>query len=466
MEHTLEIQVQATESFDVVVIGGGTTGAFAAIAAARRGAKTALVEESGFLGGTAACGLPWMAFHNFEEKRRIIGGIPYEVIERLRKVNGASDFLMDPILESTVYVNPSLLKIVLMQMTQEAGVRLFLHSLAGEVRMEGEHVRGVYIHNRQGCQLIEGRAFVDCTDCCNIAGFAGAPVTRGREGDGRVQVASTIFTVGDVDVDEMIDYFKAHPTQVRPHRLPPKELRFVIDSLKEAPLFSLGAFKDRIAQAVSEGIRFPRETMIGIVRPCQHEIMLVTPRVEDVDPTDEASFTRAEETGYGQILDIMRFINLYMPGGKHARIVSSGHTLGMRETSHIVGAYTMTQEDIVSGAHFEDAIAQGAYYMDIHTPDNKGLAPMIQPPTYQIPYRCLIPQQVEGLLVAGRCVSATHEALSAIRVIPIAGTMGQAAGTAAAMAARQGISVRDVEIAKLQEQLRADGVMLGEDDRA
>ena len=460
MDHTLQIRVQAVRPYDVVVVGGGTTGAFAAIAAARHGAKTALIEENGFLGGTAACGLPWMAFHNFDENRRIIGGIPYEVIERLREMGGASDFLMDPILESTVYVNPHLLKVVLMQMAAQAGVTLYLHALAGEVCMEGDRLCGVYIHDRQGCQLIKGRAFVDCTDCCNIAGFAGAPVARGREGDGKVQVASTIFTVGDVDVNAMIAYFTAHPTQLRPHRLPPHELRFVIDSLKDAPLFSLGAFRDLIARAASDGVRFPRETMIGIVRPCQREIMLVTPRVEDVDPTDAEGFSRAEAEGYGQIPEIMRFINRYMPGGEHARIVNTGHTIGMRETSHIVGEYTMTAQDIVSGARFDDAIAQGAYYMDIHTPDNRGLAPMIQPPTYHIPYRCLVPRQVEGLLVAGRCVSATHEAISAIRVIPIAGAMGQAAGAAAAMSVQAGVTVRDVDVARLQAQLRADGVML------
>lgn len=459
--NTLQIQVQSVEQFDVVIVGGGTTGTFAAIASARAGAKTALVEASGFLGGVAACGLPWMAFHNYEERERIIGGIPYEVIERLRKVNGASDFLMDPILESTVYVNPSLLKIVLMEMAREAGVKLFLHALAGEVRMEGSRVTGVFIHNRQGCQLLEGKAFVDCTDCCNLAGFAGAPVARGRQSDGKVQVASTIFTVGDVDVDAMIRYFEEHPTQLRPHTLPPEELRFVIDSLKGAPLFSLGAFRDLIAEATGDGLRFPRETMIGIVRPCQREIMLVTPRVEDVDPTDEESFTCAEETGYAQILDIMRFINGYMPGGRNARIISTGHTIGMRETSHIVGEYTMTQEDIVTGARFPDAIAQGAYYMDIHTPDNRGLAPMVQPPTYQIPYRCLLPQRIEGLLVAGRCVSATHEALAAIRVIPIAGAMGQAAGTAAAMAAVRDLPVRRVDPSILRAQLEKDGVMIG-----
>lgn len=458
----LTIKVQNEKSYDVIVAGGGTTGVFAAIASARNGASTALVEENGFLGGTAACGLPWMAFHNFDERKRIIGGIPYEIITRLRKLGGASDFLYDPILESTVYVNPHLLKIVLIQICEEAGVHLYLHCLCGETLKEGTAVKGIYLHNRQGCQLLRAKVVVDCTDCCDIAFFAGASIKRGREEDGGIQVASTIFTIGDVDVDQMITYFRANPLQMRPHKLPPKELEFVIESLKDAPLFSLGAFKDLIAKAKEEGIGFPRDTMIGIVRPCQNEVMLVTTRIEDVNPLDEDNFTRSEVKGYEQILQIMRFVNNYMPGGKKARLISTGHTIGMRETSHIEGDYTLTANDILKGPRFTDAIAIGSYYMDIHTPDTNGLAPMIQPPIYTIPYRCLLPKGIEGLLVAGRCISATHEALAAVRVIPIAGTMGQAAGTAAALSARHDCTPRNVSTDELRSVLRSDGVMLEE----
>jgi hypothetical protein len=272
-----------------------------------------------------------------------------------------------------------------------------------------------------------------------------------------------VFTIGNVDVEQMIEYFRENPNQLRPHKLSDEELQFVVGSLNDAPVFSLGAFKDLIAQASKEGVRFPRETMIGIVRPSQREIMLVTSRVADVDPLNEENFSKSEVAGYYQILEIMKFVNHYMPGGTHARVVASGHTIGMRETSHIVGEYTMTSEDIIEGTPHHDAIAVGSYYMDIHTPDTKGLAPMIQPPLYSIPYRCLIPKDIDGLLVAGRCISATHEAISAVRVIPIAGTMGQAAGTAAALAISIDCEPRNVPIGTLRAMLRDDGVYLEED---
>ncbi len=446
--------------FDVVVAGGGTTGVFAALAAARRGARVALVEESGFLGGTAACGLPWMAFHCYDEQRLVIRGIPLEVLDRLRAIGGASEFQMDPILESTVFVDPSLLKILLLQMAREAGIKLFLHSLAVEVLKERNAVQGVFIHNRQGCQLLKAAVVIDATDCCNIAVKAGAETARGREIDHKTQVASTIFTVGGVDIDAMIRYFEDNPTQVRPHKLPRQELAFVISCLRSAPLFSIGAFPDLIAQAARDGVDFPRDRMIGIVRPHRGELMLVTPRVEGVDPLSAESFSEGEAEGYRQIPQIMRFVNNYMPGGKRAYIVDIGHTIGMRETTHIIGDYLLTANDLVQGVRFSDAIAIGAYYMDNHTPDHKGLESMIQPPLYTIPYRSLLPRGLEGLLVAGRCVSATHEALSAIRVIPIAGSLGQAAGTAAALAAQAGITPRNVNADTLRACLLEDDMLL------
>ena len=458
----LVMEIQKKLEYDVVVVGGGTTGVFAAIAAARHGARVALVEESGFLGGTATTGLPWMAFHNYKTRKRIIGGLPYETIEKLWQIDGASEFVLDPIVESTIYVNPSLLKIVLASMVREAGVDVFLHSIGNNVTLNGSTITGVYIQNREGCQYLKAKVVVDCTDCCNVAYKAGAEIRFGRETDSRTQVSSTVFTVGNINTKELIAFFKENPDQLRPHKLPQNELVSLVNSLDKVPLFSIGAFRELFKKAELEGLDLPRDSMIGIVHPHEDEIMLVTTRIEGVDPLNEISFSSSEMEGYEQIPNIMRFVKEYMPGGKNARIISTGHTIGMRETYHIVGEYTLSADDILKGIIHGDAIAIGSYYMDIHSPDNKGLEHMVKPPIYTIPYRSLIPQNVDGLIVAGRCISATHEAISAFRVIPIVGTIGQAAGTAAAMSVFRACLPRKLSVNDLRNTLKKDGVILEE----
>jgi hypothetical protein len=204
-----------------------------------------------------------------------------------------------------------------------------------------------------------------------------------------------------------------------------------------------------------------------VAYPPRGEIMHVGVRVEDVDPNDAESYTRAEIEGARQAQLWMTFLRTYVPGCERCRLVTTPSHIGMRETNHMVGEYTLTRDDLMAGRTFEDAIALGGYHLDIHTPDHGGTETE-RPPAYQIPYRCLVPgrakgQAVDGLLVAGRCISATHEALSSTRVIPISMAQGQAAGTAAALAARLGVEVREVPIGELRAQLGRDGAILSLD---
>lgn len=454
--------VQSEEHFDVVVIGGGTTGVCAALAAAKAGAKTAIIEYYGFLGGNAGTGIPWMAFHNYHKRQLVVKGIPLEIIERLRVVGGASEFLFDPILSSTIQVNSTWLKVILADMMEESGVTCFLHSLATGVEKDGTGLRSVIIQNKQGCQRLYAKAFVDCTDTGDIAVMAGADFEFGRRKDGKLQVASYIHIIGDIDMEAFIGYLEKHPDQMRPHKFPEKDMQELLGRLRTTSLFSLGAFRDLTAQAKRDGVDFDRDFLVGIAYPKNRELMLVTSRVENVDANNVANFSQSEMTGVRQIKSIMEFVKKYVPGGQNARLVTSGHQIGIRESRHIIGDYYLTGEDLMRGKHFEDAIALGAYHLDIHTPDHKGLAPLKQPPTYQIPYRCLLPKKVEGLLVAGRCISADHAAESSTRVIPISGAQGQAAGAAAAIAAISNRPVRQIDVKRLQHLLIEQGAEIGQ----
>jgi hypothetical protein len=448
--------------FDVIVVGGGSTGIAAAISAARLGAKTAIVEYYGFLGGNSTTGLPWMAYHNLSGQQ-VIGGVAMEFIERLREVGGATDFYMDPVCSSTVGVNPHWWKVVSMREVKQAGVEVFLHSLVVDVALEAEdganNISGIYVQSRGGLHHLSADVLIDCTDSGAIASGCGVEMIRGRPEDGKVQVASWTITVGGIDFAPLMEYFREVPSDIRP--FPIENIEALLEQMETAEIFIMGAFRSLIKKATAQGMQLSRVMMPGVAIPGRGEIMTVATCVEDVDPTDPDGFTKAEQEGMRQTEQWIEFMQRYVPGCEKCYLSGTPHQIGLRETSHMVGDYTLTGEDLMSGRQFDDVIALGGYHIDIHAPSNEGdNAPYQGPPTYQIPFRSLLPKGVEGLLVAGRAISATHEAMASTRVIPIGMAQGQAAGTAAAMAAKQRVPPRALSVKRLQEQLKRDDAIL------
>jgi hypothetical protein len=185
-------------------------------------------------------------------------------------------------------------------------------------------------------------------------------------------------------------------------------------------------------------------------------------RVVDIDPLDPDDLTRAEVAARLQAMQLFEFFRRRVPGFENSRIAATATQIGIRESRRIVGAYTLTRDDVLEARHFEDAIARSAYPIDIHNPSGTGTQTHRLRPgeSYEIPYRCLVPATVERLLVAGRCISTTHEALASTRLTPTVMTLGQAAGTAAALAQKEGVRLRDVESKELRSALTADGVIL------
>ena len=459
---TIRLCIQEAHTYDVIVIGGGTTGFAAAIAAARNGVRTALVEYNSFLGGNAANanGLGFLGFHN-KQKQSVVRGIALEMVQRLQSLGGASEFYFDPITSDLVAINGNWMKIVMMEMVAESGVNLYLRSLASQVQSRNKTLDAIYIVNKQGCQELRAKAFVDATDTADIAVMSGADYVVGRERDHKVQVSSFCFRVGNLDFKEILDYFSEHPDQIRPFHLEKHVLDDLLKQMHSAP-FITGGLTDLVAKAIEDGIDFPNDRLCGCWYPEEREALIVASRVENVDPNNVTEYSQSEKVGQLQVKEIMKFIHNYMPGGKNARLVATGHQIGVRETRHIVGEYELTLEDLLQGKMFNDAIALGAYHVDIHTPDGKGLAPFLPLPTYSIPYRALLPKNVDNLLVAGRCISATHEVEASTRVIPIGMALGEAAGTAAALSARQNTKPKSLNVRHLQEMLVQQGAELGQ----
>lgn len=442
---------------DVLVVGGGPAGIGAALGAAQAGADVILSERHGFLGGnaTAALVMPLMSFHTQREAPR-----PERTAQLMPADHGAGDpavqgalkMLLDRLVEAggaispsaaTGYVvpfDPEILKLVALDLLDAAGVKFLLYSFASEV-LAAPSVDGVVFETKSGPLVINARVTVDCTGDGDIAALAGAAYEVGREGDHLVQPMTLMFRMVEFQRAAFTEYAEAHPDQWR----------------------GVHGLWDLIRQATAAGeLDLPREDLLFFGTPHPSEVSVNSTRVTGVLGTSVWDLTQAEWQARRQMRQIVAFMRKYVPGFEQSYVAQSGVTVGVRETRRITGEYQLTGEDILGARKWDDVIACGTYPIDIHNPTGKGTV-LKRLPTgeaYDIPLRCLIPQRVDRVLVAGRCISGTHEAHSSYRVMPIAMATGQAAGACAAMAARSGKPPRDVPAADVQAELVRQGAVL------
>jgi FAD dependent oxidoreductase len=451
-----------TRDFDVLVVGGGNAGCTAALAAARHGARTLLVERYGFLGGTATAAMvgPWMTFHS--GSKRIVGGIAQEIVDRLQRKGGSPGHVYD----SSDYVStitpfdPEIHKALLFEMMQEAGVHLLLHAYflraltVTSMQEDQTEVEGAVFATVAGERSYRAAVTIDATADAYVAASAGVATQKGDE-RGRVQPASLMFRLSHVDLAKTATYVRMHPDQMR-------------TSLKThertAPaLTAVAGLYDLWHAALEQGqVAIPREVVSFFITPYADEVTVNMTRVTNIDPLDPDDLTRAEIEARMQVMQLLDFFRSCVPGFEHARIAATATQTGIRESRRIVGEYTLTRDDVLSGRRFDDAVARSAYPIDIHNPQGSGTVTHRLPEgeSYEIPYRCMVPKSVNRLLVAGRCISTTHEALASTRLTPTVMTLGQAAGTAAALAGQKRTQVRALDAQLLRETLLDDGVLL------
>jgi len=446
---------------EVLVIGGGNAGCAAAIAAARNGARVMLVERYGFLGGTATAALvgPWMTFH--AGKERVVGGIAQEIVERLVAMGASPGHVED----ASSYV-PTITpfdaeyhKALLFEMMEEAGVRLLLHALfveaAVETSAEGKQVTGAVFQTLSGRREVSAQRVIDATADAHVSAAAGVPFQVGDEREGLVQPVTMIFRLSHVDLDETAAYLREHPDQIRTHLAP--------EQFSSATLTAVAGFWNEWRQAREAGeVHIQREIVSFFASPYPDEVVVNMTRVVRINPLDADDLTRAEVEARRQVMELVRFFKSRIPGFGRARLAGTATQVGIRETRRIVGDYMLTAEDLLIARKFPDAIARSGYPIDIHNPKGEGTVTKRLPPgeTYQIPYRCLLPHGIENLLVAGRCISTTHEAVASTRLTPTVMTIGQAAGTAAALSLREGVTPRRLDVVRLRETLIEQGVDL------
>lgn len=447
---------------DVLVVGGGVSGSMAALAAARTGARVLLVEEHGFPGGSlTAMGVgPMMSFHN-PNGRQVVRGLAEELIERLA-ARGASP---GHIADTTTYcstVTPfdsEEMKVELETMLAEAGVQVLFHTQLAAVTAEDGRVKDVTLCNKAGLTRVHAAVFVDATGDADLAARAGVRFVYGRDG-GAAQPMTMNLKLANVDTAAVRAYARAHPEDFLWHPHGPAE---GLRRLESSPRISLAGFVQawRAAQARGE-VDVPRDHVLFFETAVPGVVIVNTSRVIGLDATDPRQLSTAERIGRRQCQQIFRFLRAQAPGFASAVRMDSAPKIGVRETRHIVGRYTLTGDDVVEARAFPDAIALGGYPIDIHSPaGDTTLTRYLQADAaYEIPLRTLLPAGFANLLVVGRAISATHEASAALRVSPIAMAIGQAGGVAAAEAAARGVSVDAVPFAAIRERLLAQGAVL------
>ncbi len=436
---------------DVLVVGGGPAGIIAARAAAGEGLKVALIENRSFLGGNMTIGLPILGFLG-QKKNQIIKGLPQEFIDRLAKRDAASEHRPCPLHMSITLVEPEAVKEVAFEMLVENGVDVLLYTLCTDVIMKENRLEGVIIESKAGREVILAKAIIDCTGDADVAFRSGVPCEQGDE-EGGVQPPTLMFSLGNVDTDKLRLSIAEDPLTYSTDFIP-------ADYFSQNRQFIVVGLRELVKKAHEDGLLLPTDRTIVITGLRKGEAWINMTRVNGVDGTDPASLTQGEFIAMRQISVIYKYLLNYVPGFENSYLLRKAPFLGIRETRRIVGKYIMTRDDILSCRKFDDAVAVASYPLDIHHPKGGDCTLEWSGDCYDIPYRSLVPLKVENLLVAGRSISTTHEAMSAIRVMAPCMAMGEAAGRAAKIAVLEGVAPSKIDVEKLRRQLLSNGAYL------
>lgn len=474
--------------FDVIVCGGGTSGVAAAIAAARGGAKTILIERLGVLGGQmTASGPPGFAYANIfnDHGEQIINGFLGETHDRLLKDGHAMPYPAPEqrTARSFAFVDPDWWGLLIFEMMQENGVRLLLHSLAVDVVKDGDRVRGVVVENTAGRQIILGKVVIDCTGEGDVASRAGAPFEKvGKDDPYPLEPPSIAFAMDGIDWDAVLKYAQEHA----------EELAFISPAIPVSPavakrkaefiramksgreLISLGQLSfDAISRKlIASGEHHPYGDIGFFFMPREGGVMQAifqhSAQVPNCDCTDIDEMTAGEVEARRQAAITLKAARKYLPGFQNAYLTRMSTELRIRETRRILCDYQLVWDDANSGRKFPDVIGKSAMTVGsrhVATVDTLGMYPCgrAHPPeggSFDLPYRICVPEDVENMLVAGKMVSTTREC--ALRFLPETMETGQATGVAAAICVKRGLSPRELEqdVSELQETLQAQGAIL------
>lgn len=423
--------------YDVLVVGGGPAGIGAALAAARNGMKTLVVEQHNSFGGVGgAGGHGYMCLCNaWASREQVVGGIAWELLERIHR-EGYGD--LHP---GNAFYDFEWYKFMIERMFQEAGVDFLYHTFFCETIMDGTTAVGAIIQNKTGRQAVWAKRLIDCTGDGDVAAAAGCAYEQGRPGDGKCQPVTLMFTVGGVNWEDVKAWRSSY------------------------------GMDNVWAQAQKNGDMEPFQKKImgfwwNSTQPSY--VGMNFTHITGIDSTKAEDLTRATVEGRRQAYHMIPVFRKYVPGMEKCYLISTGSTIGLRESRRILGEHVLTEDEIKNECRFNDAICYGAFFIDIRALDEGGMEKTTWRPhqnfRYQIPYRSLVPRDREHLLVAGRCISVTHVGLGSVRVMSQCTATGEAAGTAAALSVQADVPPRRIDVAQLQHSLREAGGIIRDED--
>lgn len=409
--------------YDVIVAGSGPAGTAAAVMAGRMGAKVLIIEWNNAIGGISTSGMMshWTG--------SVTSPMYTEILQRSANMNEGEQKG-----KIQQYINPENLKSVYLDMLKDANVDVLLYTFVCGVVMEGDQLTGVITESKSGRRVFRSKVVVDGTGDGDVAAFAGVEYHKGRESDGKMQPTTLMFKVAGVDMSRAVLLGSFEST----YQTEKGELQALAKEHIPYPAGHLLAYKS---------------TLPGIVT-CNMT------NCTDIDGTKAEDLTRAEIVCRSQMPAIVKYLREFVPGFENCYIISAGSMMGVRETRHFKGVYTLNENDILTAKVFDDWVVRGAHFnFDVHNMTGSGLDATgvqkhwTQPKGYTIPYGCLVPEKINGLLLSGRNISGTHIAHSNYRVMPICVGIGAAAGVAAATAIKKGVQVRDIKGEELQDRL-------------
>lgn len=452
------------EPYDVIVVGGGPGGIPAAIAAARQGMKTLLVERNAFLGGVAATGLPILAFYD-RTGAQVVAGIADELVGRLTDRGGSfAGHIPCPIHNSFTPVNPYMFRNVVMEVCQEAGVDMLFSTEIQDVIVENGQVTGVVLFSRSMVLEVDCQVLIDATGDGTAAYLAGALYEMGEQNDKKIQPVSLIFSLGNVDIDEMLEYIKIHPETFTTPETYGEGIDYTLEYFIESKSFYFTGFGEFIKQARENGdFDIPRDRVIFAKQPNNNEIVINATRMINIDPTDPQSLSQAEIEGHRQVQILLNFFRKYCPGFKNAFLANTASGAYARESRRITGIKTITKANIDQLLVPEDTIALAGYNIDIH---QSGIGLNLMPSAHAIgiPYGCLVSKNIGGLLTSGRCISVEPYPFGLTRAMATCFAIGEAAGTAASLAVKHQLPLDSIDVRELRAVLKQNGAIVATED--